>query len=166
MIQRTIVAAALSVFLVVGTASAGTRTVGLDTIGDAPVPATDIVSSSRVSWREAGVRWIRFSMRFDAGNNSIYSGRIRLDVDGDELSDARISFSHWDNGPRPDGCSLRIDGRWRNGRAASNSPTNDRFRCTIRRGWLPAQGPIGWAILLRGDDSELADRAPDVGWFR
>lgn len=163
MVQRTIVAAVLCVCLVTGTTSAS-AVYRRDTIGDAS-PPTDIVSSSRRVWQEDGVKWLRFSMRLAAGNTSIYSGRIRLDVDGDGQADRRLNFSHWDNGPNPDGCGLRIDGRWRRGKAESNYPVLDRFSCTIRRAWLPSQGPVGWAFLLNGSSGTRTDRAPDTGWF-
>lgn len=165
MVQRAIVAAALCVCLVTATASAST-TYRRDTIGDAPYPGTDIVSSSRIVWREDGVRWLRFSLRLGAGNTSVYDGRIRLDVDGDGLIDARVPFSHWDNGPSPDHCALRIDGRSRRGRATANYLDLNRFRCTIRRGWLPRHGAIGWSVLLYGSNGDLTDRAPDSGWYR
>lgn len=163
MVQRMIIATALCACLVTGTASAST-VYRRDTVGDAS-PPTDIVSSSRIVWREDGVKWLRFSMRLAAGNTSVYGGRIRLDVDADGRGDARLTFSHWDNGSDPDSCGIRIDGRWRSGKAASNYPELNRFRCTIRRGWLPRHGPVGWAFLLSGSSNTPTDRAPDSGWF-
>jgi hypothetical protein len=137
-----------------------------DTVGDAPTGAVDVVSTSRVAWLDDGRPQLRISMRFAAPNTSIFGGLIRIDTDRDGDGDAKISYSHWDNGDDPDSCAVRVDGKLRFGHADA-SPDVQRFRCTIPRAWLPGIGPVGWAILHRdGNTGEMADRAPDLGWYR
>lgn len=157
MIVRAIALSLMVVCLGATSASAAT-TYRRDTVGDTAYVVNDVVSSSRIVWREGGRKWIRISIRFAAGTTGVFSGSIRLDARGASTADAVVSYTHWDNGLNPNSCSVRVKGGRHEG-DGGGSPSANRFRCTFPIVWLHPAHPVRW-IVLHGED-----RAPDRGWF-
>jgi hypothetical protein len=139
--------------------------VGADPVGDVlgGSAALDIRSSARKARRASDGRvWVAFSIRYaaDVGGGVLW-GHILLDADGDGTVEGKIGYSHWDNGPRPDACSLRMHG----GRTVSGHArlVGVRFTCLVRRGQI-GTARTAWIVRSEGSSGKV-DRAPDHGWI-
>lgn len=136
-----------------------------DTIGD--YPAQDVVASTKkVRQSEDGRIWIAFTIRAAAspGSGLLY-GFIYLDTDGDGSSDANIRYVHWDNGDRPDYCTLRLSQSQAIERWARQ--VDQRFTCVFLKKDLQATARVGWYVSSYSyTPMTEVDRAPDYGWYR
>ena len=132
------------------------------------VASWDIIGTTKkVRTGAEGRVWIAFTMHFAAPTEGgLLGGDVVLDTDNDHMTDARVSYSHWDNGSHPDHCSLRLHDPWKRIRGKAHLHV-DRFVCLFHRESLRASAPVAWYVrsLAAGQTLALMDRAPDGGWY-
>lgn len=137
-----------------------------DVVGE--IASWDVIGTTKkVRTGAEGQVWIAFTVHFAAPTGGgLLAGDVVLDTDGDRATDARVSYSHWDNGSHPDSCSLRLRDPWKRVKGKAHQLV-DRFTCLFHKESLRASAPVAWYVrsLAAGQTLALMDRAPDGGWY-